>query len=963
MNATVNDLEEAIKDIAELLSKLGFAKFTAIQSIAIPKILKHDLDIVISAPTGSGKTEAALLPTLYTLYRGGYTPGQGIKVIYVTPLRALNRDIHVRIERISNLFGYSSMIWHGDTPQNARKRILRTPPDILITTPESLQILLIKKEVREKLGTLRIIIVDEAQELFGSERGAELSVALERIDSVVGKHVRRILISAPVGDVDAIGRYFFGGRRYDVALVKGSKKYSVEILVTSDKYIEGFFSVEHVYSYICREILQNMQGRQVLIFANTRTSAEELGFHLSKCLENNVALHHGSLSRDLREVVEAMFRRGDLQVVVATSSLELGIDIGGIDLVIQYLSPRQAVKLVQRVGRAGHREYSESRGIIVVPPIITEIIESLVIARRASEGLLEVVVPHTEPIDVLVHQVVGLTLEREEISLNDIYNIISRATPFNNLTMSTLEKVLDFLNSLNLVKCDKEICRSTKKGLLYYITTNMIPDTVHYTARSILDGKPIGLLDEEFALTCSEDDVVVLAGKLWKLVNIDIDKKEILVAPIETSDLAVLPKWVGELIPVHRNVSREVCAFIRRFCGCKDHECLANLFNQYRVGEKLKEFLINNREKLCRVYPRDDALVIEVNNLLNEGKTMITFYTCLGSKGSETFSLILSYLVKELFRYSTAYKSHQLGTVVLINGLIDKNGIAKLIKSLYSISKQLDSVKEIVKREVMNTTIFKHRLISVAKKMGVISSDIGSSEIRRVVEGLMNLDLVALETLREVLTEKIDLDEVLQYLQNIASKKLKIKVVISRKPSPYAEEISSLGILRTLIKQSFIPKDVMIEIVKRRLLDKEIKVLCTSCFYTWSFKLAQKVEKCENIFACSIECPQCRSRAITLIDDEEEIKILRKALDKIKRNNFEKPKLLTVEKEVLEKHKKLVDFVMSHGVAGVIALQGIGIGVETAKRVLAKSYNLESLILNIIEQEKTFLRTWKYWKK
>jgi ATP-dependent Lhr-like helicase len=958
-----SEFDEIFGELARLLNRLGFESFTAIQSIAIPKILKHNLDIVIAAPTGSGKTEAALLPILYSLSKNSYTSTYGIKIIYVTPLRALNRDIHGRIERIANLFSFSSNIWHGDTPSSTRKRILRFPPDILITTPESLQILLIKNDIRENLENLNTVIVDEVQELFGSERGAELAIALERIDSIVGRHVRRILISAPVGDIDAVARYFFASRRYDIASVTGVKKYLIDVVVTDDKYMEGMFSVEHVYDYICRNILLNTQDKQVLVFANTRTSAEELGFSLSKCLSNNVALHHGSLSRDIREVVEAMLRRGDLQVVVATSSLELGIDIGGIDLVLQYLSPRQAIKLIQRVGRAGHREVSTSRGVVVVPPMVTEIIESLVIARRASEGLLEVVNPHVEPLDVLVHQVVGLTLEKEGISLDEIYSIISRAAPYNNLTLSALEKVIEFANSLNLIKCEKGLCKSTKKGRLYYITTNMIPDTVHYTTRSIIEGKSVGLLDEEFALNCSEEDVVVLAGKLWRIVSVDIDKKEVLVAPVESSDLIVLPKWIGELIPVHRNVSREVCAFLRRFCTCENDICLNDLFNQYKVKKDLRDFLVKNREKLCKVYPRDDYLVIEINHLQEEGKTMITFYTCLGSKGSEAFSLLLSHSIRNILGFSSAYKSHQLGTVILINGLVDKNGITKLINSLYHVSQRLDLAREIIEKEIKNTTIFKHRLISIAKKMGVISSDVEASEIKRVVEGLMNLDLVVSETLREILTEKIDVDEMLKYLQNLATKKLKIKIVVRRRPSPYAEEISSLGVLRTLIKQSLIPKDVLVEIVKRRLLDKEIKALCTTCFYTWSFRLAQKVEECRNIFTCFVECPRCGSKAVTVIDNDEEIKLLKKGLDKVKRAVNDKPKLLTIEKEALDKHRKLVDFIMSHGVAGLIALQGIGIGVETAKRVLAKSHDLNSLILNIIEQEKVFLRTWKYWKK
>ncbi|MEM1525476.1 MAG: DEAD/DEAH box helicase, partial [Ignisphaera sp.] len=663
-NITLKDIPE---DLSSLLHKMGYSSFTVVQSIAIPKIIKHDLDIVVAAPTGSGKTEAAVVPLLYKLTRGSIISKQGIKILYITPLRALNRDIHNRIHKIARYFGLTAEVWHGDTPSSTRKRILRSPPDILITTPESLQIILVKEDIRKNIESLYAVVVDEVQDLISSERGAELAVALERLDSIINKHARRVLISSPIGDIDAVASYFFAGRRYDVAYAKGVKKYSIAVTITDKEYKNGVFDVEHVYNDVCREISSYEYGKQILVFANTRTSAEELGFNLTKCLGRNIALHHGSLSRDIREVVEAMFKSGDTQVVVATSSLELGIDIGGVDLVIQYLSPRQALKLVQRVGRAGHKEHAVSRGIIVVPPLVIELLESIVIARRAIRGFLEPVKPHNEPLDVLAHQVIGLILERGEASIDELLHIISRATPLNTLTLSKFEKIIEFLNSLGLIKCSNNTCKSSKKGMLYYLTTNMIPDTVHYNARSILDGKTLGLLDEEFALSCNEEDVVVLAGKLWKVINIDVEKRELVVAPIESSDLAVLPRWVGELIPVHRNVAREICAFVRRFCNCKNNLCLDNLFSEYGFNETTKQFLTSNREKLCEVYPRDDFLVVEVNRLSNEGKTMMTFYTCLGSKASEAFSLLMNYIVRDTLGISSAYKSHQLGTVLLIN--------------------------------------------------------------------------------------------------------------------------------------------------------------------------------------------------------------------------------------------------------------------------------------------------------
>ncbi|MEM4849115.1 MAG: DEAD/DEAH box helicase, partial [Ignisphaera sp.] len=781
----------------------------------IPKIIQHDLDVIIAAPTGSGKTEAVIMPLLYKLAKNPIASKQGIKVLYITPLRALNRDIYNRVSKIAQYFSLKTDVWHGDTPPSSRKRILRSPPDILITTPESLQIVLVKEDIRRELKSLYAVIVDEVQDIVSSERGAELAVALERLDSIINRHARRILISSPIGDVDTVANYFFAGRRYDIAYAKGLKKYSVDVIIADKEYKNGVFDVERVYNYICREIGSTEYERQILVFANTRTSAEELGFNLAKCLDKNIALHHGSLSRDIREVVEAMFKKGDTQVVIATSSLELGIDIGGIDLVIQYLSPRQALKLIQRVGRAGHREHVVSKGIIVVPPLVIELLESLIIARRATQGFLEPIKTHDEPLDVLAHQIIGIILERGETPTNEILRIISHTTPFNTLTLSKFEKIVEFLKTLGLIKCDNDICRPNKKGLIYYLTTNMIPDTVHYITKSILDGRTLGLLDEEFALSCNEDDVVVLAGKLWKVVNVDIEKREVLVAPIESSDLAVLPRWVGELIPVYRNVAREVCAFIRRFCNCRNNVCLDNLFNEYKLNEITKQFLIDNVEKLCRIYPSDNSLVVEVNRLSSEGKTIMAFYTCLGSKASEAFSLLVDYIVRNTLGVSSAYKSHQLGTVLLINTMMDKDGIKKLIEKLKNLAYYPERVKEIIEYEIKNTSIFKHRLIAVAKKFGVISKNVEAKEIKRIVEGLMNIDILVDETLRELYTEKIDIDEMLRYLHNLANGRLKVKVFIYQRASPYLEEISSLGMLRTLVKQSLIPKDVLIEITKR----------------------------------------------------------------------------------------------------------------------------------------------------
>ncbi|MEM0490392.1 MAG: DEAD/DEAH box helicase [Ignisphaera sp.] len=951
-------------DIKRLLNAVGFYSPTLVQKIAIPRILNHELDIIIVAPTGSGKTEAAILPLMYKLTLKDVNNNSGVKILYITPLRALNRDIYRRIERIASIFKLNVDVWHGDTSPSARKRVLKNPPNILITTPESLQILLIKERMRDSFRSLYAVVVDEAQDILPNERGTELVVALERLDEIVGRHVRRLLISSPLGNVDSIAHYFFSGRRYDVVYVKGSKEYDIEVLVSDNSYNDGEFDVDNVVAFLCNNILGNEAPRQVLLFANTRVTAEELGYSLSKCLDKDViALHHSSLSRDIRELVEEMFKKGDLRIVVATSSLELGIDVGGVDMVIQYMSPRQALKLVQRVGRAGHREQAVSKGVIVVPPLVTELMESLIIARRAMRGFLERLNYHIAPLDVLAHQIVGIILERGHANIEEIWRIITKATPFNSITLSQIEAVVDFLNTIGIIKCENRECMYTKRGLIYYVSTNMIPDTNHYEAKSLLDRKTVGFLDEEFALTCNEDDVIVLAGKLWRVVGVDVENREVVVLPIESSDQEILPKWVGETIPVHRNVAREVCAFARRFCTCDTDICVDRLMDEYRASEIVREFFKKNREKICRIYPRDDTIVVEVFRMQRENKSLLAFYTCLGTKASEAFSILLEYLVKYELGVSVAYKSHQLGTVLFVNSLLSKNDLIKIFKKLHQIARAPDEVTEIIKNVVKNSSLFKWRLVSVAKKLGIIGKEVEAINVKRIIEGLSNIDIVVSEALRELYLDKIDIDELLRFLQNIAKGKIKVKIIISSKASPFIEEIAALSVFRTLVKYSILPRETMIEIVKRRLLETEIKLFCTSCYNTWSINLKERLSSCSSLFSCSIVCPYCGSMVITLVNQADETRLLKKVFEKLRRSSYEDVKFLQIEKEILDKHRKLVDFIMSHGVAGVIALQGIGIGIETAKRIIAKSSDLDTLIMNIVDQEKTFLRTARYWRK
>ncbi len=944
------------KEVIDIFRILGFNKLTQIQQQTISKIINSEIDLVVSAPTGSGKTEAVIVPLFLKISHQNINE-KSIRVIYVTPLRALNRDLAGRLKNIASLFHLSVDIWHGDTSHHLRRKIMGNPPSLLLTTPESLQVLLIKQEFRKLLKYLYAVIVDELQEIIPSERGSELIISLERIDSIIGRHVRRIAISSPLKNINTVAQHLFGYRRFDVVMAPIPKQYLIEVILSDKTYREGTFDTNSTINVMKNLIHTN---NQVLIFANTRVTAEEIGFALGRVLNlnNGIGIHHSALSRDLREYTEKMFKKGDIKVAVSTSSLELGIDIGGIDFVIQYFSPRQSIKLIQRIGRAGHREENISKGAIVVPPIVTELIESIVIARRAMNRVIEPVDIHIEPLDVLAHQVIGMAIERSSIKVRDVLDILTRTSIFQSLTMEKLQSVIDFLNSINLLKCRNDECTPTKRGLIYYLTTNMIPDTNHIEAKFVLNNDIIGLLDEEFVVTCNEGDIIVLAGRAWKIEGIDLENRVVWLSPPTVSDIAILPKWIGDNIPVHRNVAREVCSFIRRFCSGTTDYCIERLKKEYSINDTVTQFLMENKERFCKIFPRDNIFVVELHNSNELNRSIIAFYHCLGTKGSEAFSLAISSIFRNLLGVNTSYRAHQIGSVILTSTQIKSSDIIKVLQNLleHLNSKNL---REVISKELINTSVFKKRLIDVAKRFGVISKDSELSEVKRIVPSLLNIPILVDESLRELFMEKIDIESLEKFLEELALKRKKIKIVNTLKASPFLLEISSLGSIGHIVKQSIMPRDILVEIAKRRLISNDVKMLCSLCYNILTVSISEYINKCQNIFECHVTCPKCGSRALLLVDDKQ-LAVIRSILDKL-RSSIDISKLKPEEKSLAEKIVKEIHLIIENGIAAIIALQGRGIGVETAKRILAKSNDLNSLVYNIIEQEKLFLRTYKYW--
>src|ERR671919_837844 len=444
-----NNRYHAAEDIIiNKFKKEGFSSLTTIQRKVLP-IISRKINCLLVAPTGSGKTEAAVLP-VFTMLAHQEHSSCTIRAIYITPLRALNNDVLRRIVQYAQSEGLKVEVRHGVTTALARKKIVENPPDVLITTPESLGIVLTSDKMLAALKGLQWAIVDEVHELVANERGAHLSISLERLQAISSQPITRIGLSATVGNLKQAAQFICGsGRRSAVLVDPASRSYDIDV-----RFVKG--SLNNVAHFVTEYVKTNNIEGTILFFTNTRDEAEYLGTILKNQSDIKVDVHHGSLSKEMREETEHTLRSGMGGIVVCTSSLELGLDIGSVDLVIHYGSPRQVSKLMQRIGRSRHNLRSFAKGLIVTNNTDDEI-ESYALVNRMKNRSVEDQPMHSHSLDVLAHHLVGLSLQsRGPINVADAYDIITQAYSFRNISLFDVESCLDILAGHNVIKYDRE---------------------------------------------------------------------------------------------------------------------------------------------------------------------------------------------------------------------------------------------------------------------------------------------------------------------------------------------------------------------------------------------------------------------------------------------------------------------------------------------------------------------------
>jgi ATP-dependent Lhr-like helicase len=535
---------------------------------------------LIAAPTGSGKTLAAFLAGIDELFQEGLRaplPDE-VRIVYVSPLKALSADVHKNlaiprrgIQQLAEATGLAApkitaAVRTGDTTSAERAKILKTPPHILVTTPESLYLLLTSERSREMLRTVRTVIVDEIHAVIGSRRGAHLALSLERLQALAGDELRRIGLSATQKPIDEVGRFLVGAHG-ECAMVDEGHRRAIDLqLELPGSPLEAVMAHEVWEEYYERLTTLIRAHKTTLVFANTRRLAERVARHLSERLgEDAVTAHHGSLSKERRLDAESRLKGGQLRALVATASLELGIDIGHVDLVCQLGSPHRIATLLQRVGRSGHSIAGLPKGRMF-PMSRDDLVESIALLRASARGELDRVLQHEAPLDVLAQQIVAETA-CVGYSEDELFALVRRAWPYRALDRDDFDRTLAMVaegfstrrgRRGALVHRD-EVNRRVKgrrgSRLLALTSGGAIPEVADY--RVVLEPEDtfIGTLNEDFAIESMAGDIFQLGNASWQVLQVGTGVMRVADAKGAPPNI---PFWLGEAPARSDELSREV---------------------------------------------------------------------------------------------------------------------------------------------------------------------------------------------------------------------------------------------------------------------------------------------------------------------------------------------------------------------------------------------------------------------
>ncbi len=812
-----------------------FAAATPAQERGWPTIAsgRHTL---IQAPTGSGKTLAAFL---YGIDRLNESPGEGLRLLYISPLKALNYDVERNLR--GPLAGLRSQlrvgVRTGDTPAKERAAMLREPPDILITTPESL-FLLLTSRARETLRSVATVILDEVHAVASTKRGSHLTLSLERLDRLLERPAQRIGLSATQRPLEEVGRFVSGARQIELVDAGRAKELDLEVVVPVEDLREpsagsegaeilgtgGEGSPTSIWPSIYPELLRLVrEHRSTIVFVNNRRLAERLALRLnelaasadageagtvssaaSQATPREVArAHHGSVAREQRLEVEELLKRGQIPCLVATSSLELGIDMGAVDLVIQVESPKSVARGLQRIGRAGHDLGAVSKGRIF-PKFRADLLETAVVAQRMLTGEIEETVVPRNPLDVLAQQIVAIA-SQEEIAVAELHALVRGAYPFAALSRAQLENVLDMLAgrypSDEFAELRPRIVWDRTAGVvrgrsgagrLAVTNAGTIPDRGLYGVHLVDGGGRVGELDEEMVYEARAGQTFLLGASSWRIEEITRDR--VLVSPAPGVPGAV-PFWKGEGVGRPYELGEAIGAASRELVALPEARAVKRLREKHRLDERAARNLLtflSEQAAATGALPSDRTVVVE--RFRDEiGDWRLCILTPFGGRVHAPWAMALAARLRE-----------SLGLEV--QSLWSDDGIALHLPDadapppLEELLVPPEEVEELVVGELGQSALFGARFRENAARALLIPRRRPGQRTplwqqRLKAQGLLQVARrygsfpIILETYRECLQDVFDLPALKRLLSGLATREIDLVDVETASASPFAASL------------------------------------------------------------------------------------------------------------------------------------------------------------------------------
>jgi len=833
----------------------NFEGLTPPQSYAF-RLINERRNLLIAAPTGSGKTMSGFLSIISRLFDYSLEGKLEDKIycIYVSPLRALNNDIYNNLSRPldeiyelikkkkgvkiikENIQQVRIGVRTGDTTQHQRQKMLARPPHILVTTPESLAILINSEKFVGHLRGVEYIILDEIHDLANNKRGVHLSLSIARLRNMIGKDISMIGLGATLYPIDEAAKFLVGwnGKEpNDCIIVDASWSKRLEVKATSPVrdmiYTQDELIEDSMYKGLDAII---KSSKSTLIFTNTRGGTERVVFNLKKRFGygEEIAAHHGSLSRDSRWEVEELLKKGSLRCVVSSTSLELGVDIGTIEKVIQLGSPKSVTRAVQRIGRAGHSYKAIAKGEIIVLNR-DELVECSVLLDAALKRHLDAFVVPQNALDVLAQHIIGMSLTRKW-GVDEAYELIRAVHAYHGIDRADYLSLLDYLGGnhpelegkgvYGKILYDKEEGTFGKRGMLaktmYMLNVGTIPEDVSI---NVIDAnkKWIGSIDEEFLTKLKRGDIFTLGGKLY---GFDYAKgMKAYVSPASAS-VPTIPPWFSEQLPLSYELACEIGEFRGKLSAMIRKDISRGKIGKFskdivvpdKTNEYLSSFPIDENSKAA-IYgyfleqllfadevPTNKLILIEHTKDISNGANYIIFHSLFGRRVNDALSRAFAAQIAETFEVDV-------DIILNDNGFIlgTDEELALSNKDMKNIIGDLSStgISNMLKRGIRGTELMKRKFRNVAARSFMILRNYNGYRISagrqqansqllfKAAEQIGPNFPVIKETYREILNETMDLTRASQLISDMRDGKVSYKIIKTQVPSPFSHSMITFG--------------------------------------------------------------------------------------------------------------------------------------------------------------------------